>query len=80
MEKPGAWLSEEGLEFGLADGASLRERALDWMRGRALEFFRERVAELARLHGFASWLWVFPTRRPAGAAVAVTGEYFLTGA
>ena len=46
----GAWLSEEGLEFGLADGASLRERAIDWMRGRALEFFRERVAELARLY------------------------------
>src|SRR5207245_8335374 len=47
----GAWLSDDRLEFGLADGASLRERALDWMRGQALEFFRERVAELARPHG-----------------------------
>jgi predicted metal-dependent hydrolase len=47
----GVWFSEDRLEFGLADGASLRERALDWMRGQALEFFRERVAELARLHG-----------------------------
>jgi predicted metal-dependent hydrolase len=47
----GVWFSEDRLEFGLADGASLRERALDWMRGQALEFFRERVAGLARLHG-----------------------------
>ena len=47
----GAWLSGDRLEFGLADGASLRERALDWMRGQALEFFRERVAGLARLDG-----------------------------
>ncbi len=47
----GVWFSEDRLEFGLADGASLRERALDWMRGQALEFFRERVAELARMHG-----------------------------
>jgi predicted metal-dependent hydrolase len=48
----GVWLSEGRLELGLADGASLRERALDWMRGQALEFFRERVAELAHPHGF----------------------------
>jgi len=47
----GVWLSDDRLEFGLADGASLRERALDWMRRQALEFFRERVAELARPHG-----------------------------
>jgi len=47
----GTWLSDDRLEFGLADGASLRERALDWMQGQALEFFRERVAELARPHG-----------------------------
>ncbi len=47
----GAWLSEDRLELGLADGASLRERALDWMRTQALEFFRERVAELVRLRG-----------------------------
>jgi len=47
----GVWFSQDRLEFGLADGASLRERALDWMRGQALEFFRERVAELARMHG-----------------------------
>ena len=47
----GMWLLDDRLEFGLADGASLRERALDWMRGQALEFFRERVAELARPHG-----------------------------
>jgi predicted metal-dependent hydrolase len=47
----GVWLSEDRLEFGLADGASLRERALDWMRGQALEFFRGRVAQLARRHG-----------------------------
>jgi predicted metal-dependent hydrolase len=47
----GAWLSEEELEFGLADGASLRERALGWVRERALEFFRDRVAKLSGLHG-----------------------------
>src|SRR5882762_4135628 len=47
----GVWFSEDRLELGLADGASLRERALDWMRGQALEFFRERVAQLARTHG-----------------------------
>ncbi len=47
----GVWFSEDRLELGLADGASPRERALDWMRGQALEFFRERVAELAHAHG-----------------------------
>ncbi len=47
----GVWFSEDRLEFGLADGASLRERALDWMRGQALEFFRERVAQLALPYG-----------------------------
>ncbi len=34
----GVWLSQGELEFGLADGASLRERALDWMRREALGF------------------------------------------
>ena len=48
----GAWLSEGELEFGLADGASLRERALGWIRGRALEFFCDRVAKLSGAHGF----------------------------
>jgi predicted metal-dependent hydrolase len=43
----GAWFSAGELGLGLADGASLRERALDWMRARALEFFCERVAMLA---------------------------------
>jgi len=47
----GVWLSEDRLELGLADGASLRERALDWMRTQALEFFRGRVAELVRSRG-----------------------------
>jgi len=43
----GVWLSQGELEFGLADGASLRERTLDWMRREALRFFRERVAVLS---------------------------------
>ena len=47
----GAWLSNGDLEFGLADGASLRERALGWIRGRALEFFSDRVAGLSGRHG-----------------------------
>jgi predicted metal-dependent hydrolase len=47
----GAWLSEGDLEFGLADGASLRERALGWMRGRALEFFSDRIAKLSGPNG-----------------------------
>jgi predicted metal-dependent hydrolase len=47
----GAWLSEGELEFGLADGASLRERALGWIRERALEFFCDRVAKLSGAHG-----------------------------
>lgn len=41
-------LSEDELRLGLADGASLRERTLEWMRGEARAFFRERVAELSR--------------------------------
>ena len=47
----GVSLAEGKLELGVADGASLRERALEWMREQALEFFRGRVAEAARLHG-----------------------------
>jgi predicted metal-dependent hydrolase len=47
----GVRLSDDKLEFGLADGASFRERALEWIKERALEFFSERVAELARPHG-----------------------------
>ena len=47
----GAWLSEGDLEVGLADGASLRERALGWMRGQALELFFDRVAKLSGPHG-----------------------------
>jgi len=43
----GAWLSEGELGLGLADGASLRELALGWMRERSLEFFSDRVAKLA---------------------------------
>ena len=43
----GTWFSEGELGLGLADGATLRERALDWMRARAREFFCERVAKLA---------------------------------
>ena len=42
------WLSEDELRLGLADGANLRERALEWMRGEARAFFRDRVAELSR--------------------------------
>ena len=40
-------MSEGRLEFGIDDGASLRERALEWMCGRALAFFRERTAALS---------------------------------
>ncbi len=47
----GVWLSEGDLEVGLADGASLRERALGWMRGQALELFCDRVAKLSAPHG-----------------------------
>ncbi|HUL90911.1 MAG TPA: SprT family zinc-dependent metalloprotease [Burkholderiales bacterium] len=36
------------LEVGLADGASLRERVLTWIRVQALALFRERVAALSR--------------------------------
>lgn len=35
------------LEVGLADGASLRERVLAWIRVQALALFRERVAALS---------------------------------
>lgn len=37
------------LEVGLADGASLRERVLDWIREQALALFRERVVALSRV-------------------------------
>src|SRR3989475_13156174 len=43
----GMWLLDDRLEFGLADGASLRERARGWMRGEGPEVFRARVGELA---------------------------------
>jgi predicted metal-dependent hydrolase len=36
------------LEVGLADGASLRERVLAWIRVQALALFRERVTVLSR--------------------------------
>jgi len=39
------------LEVGLADGASLRERVLDWIREQALALFRERVVALSRVLG-----------------------------
>jgi len=44
----GMSLVEGELRFGLADGASLRSRALDWMQAQASAFFGERVAALAR--------------------------------
>jgi predicted metal-dependent hydrolase len=47
----GVWVSQDKLEFGLADDASLRERGLDWMRRQALRFFRERVAVLSQALG-----------------------------
>jgi len=47
----GVWASEDELRFGLADGASLRERGLEWIRGQARTFFRERVDELSRRLG-----------------------------
>src|ERR1700693_2994808 len=50
-EETGVWLSEGDLEVGLADGASLRERALGWMRRQALELFCDRVAKLSAPHG-----------------------------
>jgi predicted metal-dependent hydrolase len=50
----GVWLSQGELEFGLADGAGLRERALDWMRRQALALFRERVAVLSRSLGLSA--------------------------
>ena len=42
------WLSEDELRLGLADGANLRERALEWIHSEARAFFRERVAVLSR--------------------------------
>ena len=44
----GVWISDGRLEFGLDDGSSLRERALEWIREQALAFFRERIAVLSR--------------------------------
>ncbi len=44
----GIWLKEGELRFGIDDGASLRGRALEWMRTQAGAFFRERVSALAR--------------------------------
>lgn len=44
----GIRLSSGLLEVGLADGASLRERVLAWIRVQALVLFRERVAALSR--------------------------------
>jgi predicted metal-dependent hydrolase len=43
-------ISGERLEFGLDDGSSLRERALEWVREQALAFFRERIDALSRPH------------------------------
>jgi predicted metal-dependent hydrolase len=43
----GVWISEGRLEFGLDDGSSLRERALEWIREQASAFFRERIAVLS---------------------------------
>ena len=43
----GMWLTDGELRFGIADGTSLRVRALEWMREQALAFFRGRAAELA---------------------------------
>lgn len=45
----GVWLSCGLLEVGLADGASLRERVLGWIREQALALFRERVVALSRV-------------------------------
>jgi hypothetical protein len=42
-------LSSGLLEVGLADGASLRERVLAWIREQALALFRERVAALSQV-------------------------------
>jgi predicted metal-dependent hydrolase len=46
--KVGMWLSDGELRFGIADGTSLRLRALTWIRTQAMAFFRDRIAELAR--------------------------------
>jgi len=76
----GAWFSAGDLGLGLADGASPRERALDWMRARALEFFRERVARLAGPLGLHVSSVGLSDAQTAGAAAAQTGEYSSTGA
>ena len=39
------------LQIGLAGGGSVRERALGWMRGQALSFFRERIEAMSQPHG-----------------------------
>jgi len=43
----GMTLAEGELRFGLADGASLRNRALEWVHAQASAFFRERIVALA---------------------------------
>lgn len=47
----GFQLCDGRLEIGLAGGARLRERALDWIRGQALDLFRARIAALSQRHG-----------------------------
>ena len=47
----GVRLSGDRLEIGLAGGTSPRARALEWIRGQALGFFRERIDALSRRHG-----------------------------
>ena len=49
----GVWLHGDRLEVGLADGGSLRERVLAWMRQQALALFCERVESFARQLGAA---------------------------
>jgi predicted metal-dependent hydrolase len=45
--RAGVNFSGDLLELGLAGGAGPRERGLEWMRDRALQFFRERCEVLA---------------------------------
>lgn len=47
----GVWMSDQRLEVGIDDGAGLRERVLEWMRGQAFAFFRQRIAALAAALG-----------------------------
>jgi len=47
----GCRLCEGRLEIGLEGRGTLRERALDWIRGEALGFLRERVEALSQQHG-----------------------------